>query len=220
MEKEKIIKIVNESKTINEVLTKLGKNTSAVGYRYFKRYINENNIDISHFWTRKEVIENQFKNGRLRKIDIEKIFTENSTISRGTIKRRIISEKILEYKCVFCKNDGNWMGKKISLILDHKNGINNDNRIKNLRFLCPNCNSTLDTHCKGSKGYELKLKKENKQKIKRKYKPRLESRKVERPDNDKLKKQIEELGYVKTGKLYGVSDNSIRKWLKWANNRP
>lgn len=112
------------------------------------------------------------------------------------------------------------MGKKISLILDHKNGINNDNRIKNLRFLCPNCNSTLDTHCKGSKGYELKLKKENKQKIKRKYKPRLESRKVERPDNDKLKKQIEELGYVKTGKLYGVSDNSIRKWLKWANNRP
>lgn len=215
MEKEKIEKIVNESKTINEVLTKLGKNTSASAYRFFKRYVNENDIDISHFWTRKEVIRNQFKDGKLKRIESEVMFTENSIISRNAIKTRIVKENIFDYKCVFCENDGNWMGKKISLILDHINGINNDNRIENLRFLCPNCNSTLDTHCKGSKGYELKLKKERKQKIKRTYKPRIKKRKVNRPDIEKLKKEVDELGFVKTGKLYGVSDNSIRKWLKW-----
>jgi hypothetical protein len=58
------------------------------------------------------------------------------------------------------------------------------------------------------------------EKVKRTYKPRLEKRKVNRPDIETLKKEVDELGYVKTGKLYGVSDNSIRKWLKWANNRP
>jgi hypothetical protein len=39
-----------------------------------------------------------------------------------------------------------WVGKKMSLILDHINGVNNDNRIEN-RIVCPNCNATLDTHC-------------------------------------------------------------------------
>jgi hypothetical protein len=39
------------------------------------------------------------------------------------------------------------MGKKMSLILDHINGVYNDNRIENLRIVCPNCNATLPTHC-------------------------------------------------------------------------
>ena len=212
MEKEKILIVIKESKTINEVLTKLGKNTSSAGYKYFKRYIEENNIDISHFFTHKEIIENQFKDGKLKKLDVNIMFSKESKISRGTIKRRIIADKLIEYKCVFCNNEGEWMGNKISLILDHINGVNNDNRIENLRFLCPNCNSTLDTHCRGAIGYSEKIKKE---KVKKEYRPRISSRKVNRPDIHTLKVQINELGYVGTGKIYNVSDNTIRKWVKW-----
>ena len=215
MEKKYFEKIVKESKTINEVLTKLGKNTSSASYKQFKSYVIQYNIDITHFWTKKDIIENQFKNGKIKKIDINEMFTENSIISRGTIKKRILSEKIIDYKCSFCENNGEWRGKKISLILDHINGVNNDHRIENLRFMCPNCNATLITHCMGIKGYELKLKKENKKKIKRNYVPRVDKRKVERPDIGTLKKKIDEMGFIKTGKIYGVSDNSIRKWLKW-----
>jgi hypothetical protein len=213
MKIHEIKKIVSESKTINEVLTKLGKNTSSGGYKFFKKYITDNNIDISHFWTQKEIIENQFKEGKIKKISIDDMFTENSTVSRGTIKKRILKENIMEYKCVFCENDGTWIDKKISLVLDHINGINNDNRLENLRFLCPNCNSTLVTHCKGSKGYLLKLKKEEKKIKKRDYKPRIEKRKVVRPNKETLIKDVEENGYLATGRKYGVSDNSIRKWL-------
>lgn len=211
-----ILRVIKESKTINEVLTKLGKNTSSVGYKYFKRYVTENNIDISHFFTQKEIIENQFKDGKLKKIDLDVMFKENSVTSRGAIKRRIIKDKLIEYKCNFCDNIGEWNGNKISLILDHINGVNNDNRMENLRFLCPNCNATLETHCRGAAGYTVKDKKV-KEKNKKKYIPRINSRKIERPDIQQLLFQIKELGYVGTGKIYGVSDNTIRKWVKWYN---
>ena len=45
-------------------------------------------------------------------------------------------------------------------------------------------------------------------------------RKVKRPSYDKLQRDVELTGYVGTGKKYGVSDNSIRKWLKFYKNQP
>jgi predicted RNA-binding Zn-ribbon protein involved in translation (DUF1610 family) len=158
----------------------------------------------------------KFDSGLLLRTPIELILIENSPYQRCTAKRRIISENLIEYKCIFCGNEGEWMGKKMSLILDHKNGINNDHRLENLRFVCPNCNSTLETHCTGSKGYtkeERKKEKKEKRALKL-HQPRMEKRKVVRPDIDVVIKQVNELGFVKTGKIYGVSDNAIRKWLK------
>lgn len=141
-----------------------------------------------------------------------------------------------------------WHGKKISLILDHKNGDKYDNRLENLQIVCPNCNSTLETHCRGNrklKGvYDLcscgckkriksnkckgcvRVKKtsnnvvsiienDNKNINNKSYLiNRKENRTVERPSYDILLEEINELGYVGTGKKYGVSDNAIRKWVK------
>ena len=45
-----------------------------------------------------------------------------------------------------------WNGKNLTLILDHRNGVNVDNRPENLRFLCPNCDSQLPTKGGGNKG--------------------------------------------------------------------
>jgi hypothetical protein len=108
-----------------------------------------------------------------------------------------------------------------SLILDHINGINDDNKLENLRIVCPNCNATLETHCKGYK----KSNKRNKnyckcgKEIYKKSKKCLtcnakDNRKVERPPYEQLLDEIKELGYTGTGEKYGVSDNAIRKWIK------
>lgn len=82
---------------------------------------------------------------RSNKADIEKMFIENSAVGRNAVKRRLLSEGILENKCSECGLDPNWNGKPIVMVLDHINGVNNDNRVENLRLLCPNCNSQTPT---------------------------------------------------------------------------
>lgn len=84
----------------------------------------------------------------------ELVFCENAKIARHHVKRKIIKRNLIEYKCGECGNNGEWMGKSLPLILDHINGINNDNRLENLRFVCSNCDSQLPTYKnrRGSKG--------------------------------------------------------------------
>jgi len=134
------------------------------------------------------------------------------------------------------------MGNKISLILDHINGVHDDNRIENLRILCPNCNAALPTHA-GNNHKKKRVKKtcvdcgvgvsksakrciscSNKNKgynpPKKKADPNWRERPnpsrrvVNRPHHKQLLKEIEDLGYSATGRKYGVSDNAVRKWVK------
>lgn len=78
---------------------------------------------------------------------MKEILIENSPYSNiRSLKNRLIKENYLEYKCEKCGNKGEWLGKKLTLQLDHINGKNNDHRIENLRFLCPNCHAQTSTY--------------------------------------------------------------------------
>lgn len=100
----------------------------------------------------------------------------------------------------------------MSLILDHINGIYNDNRIENLRIVCPNCNATLDTHCGKNTQEKIRRKKENQEK--NKIEAFLSRRKTLRPSFDILIKEIEKLGLEGVGRKYGVTGNAVKKWIK------
>lgn len=91
----------------------------------------------------------------------DEVFTIDSTYNRSKLKGRIIKGNLIPYVCASCGNEGEWNGKPLSLQLDHENGINTDNRISNLRFLCPNCHTQTDTYAgKATKGKLLHHKKQ------------------------------------------------------------
>ena len=75
---------------------------------------------------------------------IDRVFVENSGSSNDTIKRLLLDVLGVKYECQRC-GISEWQGERISLELDHINGNNRDNRIINLRLLCPNCHSLTPT---------------------------------------------------------------------------
>ena len=90
------------------------------------------------------------KTGRQKKWDdkypLESVLVENSTYARHALKKRILDNELIQYVCDCCNIGPIWNNKPIPLILDHINGINNDNRLQNLRFVCSNCDSQLETY--------------------------------------------------------------------------
>lgn len=138
-------KLIRCSHNIKEVLFKLGMTTvgNSWGYAQVKKRMRELNVDYSAFIGVKPLIKSQFK-----RLEDKEIFICNSDTPRNIIRRRIIENDLLEYKCSCC-GISEWLDQPISLELDHINGINNDHRLENLRFLCPNCHSQTSTY--GSK---------------------------------------------------------------------
>lgn len=86
-----------------------------------------------------------------RKKSNEEVFVKDSLYSRTHLKKRIITENILPYICVECNNEGSHNNKPLVLHLDHINGDCFDNRLENLRFLCPNCHTQQETYSRGQK---------------------------------------------------------------------
>lgn len=163
------------------------------------------------------------------------ILVESSTYNRGSLKRRLYAEGLKERRCELCGQDEVWLGRRMALILDHINGIGDDNRIENLRIVCPNCAATLDTHCGRNVPHgvvELDCERCGARFVRR-YRtqrfcsrecgtrwprpprePRPGARRVERPPYEQLVREIAETSFVAVGRKYGVSDNAIRKWLR------
>jgi Zn finger protein HypA/HybF involved in hydrogenase expression len=205
-QKDIFTEIVKNSKSISDVINKLGLRNAGGNFKTIKNYIENYGIDVTHFESDELRIIKMREYGEKNKINLDMILIENSTYNRTSLKKRLVQDKILEYKCEKCSNIGNWMGENITLQLDHKNGVFNDNRIENLRFLCPNCHSQTDTFA----GKKLKIKKNQSVNLD----TYLSRRKTDRPPHFVLVNEVKNNGYTKTGKKYGVSDNTIRKWIK------
>lgn len=140
------IKLVKSSHNISEILFKLKLSVTgnSWGYAQVKERMKSLNLSCSDLLGRKAISEFQ----KEQSVSRNNILSENCKHPRCVLRRYIIANNLLPYKCSICGID-QWNNSSISLELDHINGVNNDNRIENLRFLCPNCHSQTSTY--GSK---------------------------------------------------------------------
>lgn len=147
---QEFIDLVKSSLNTSEVLFKLGYTTTgnSWGYSQIKQRMQELNLSGKDFRGKSAIVEKTEQNV----VDPKELFCKDSKHARCVLRRAIISENLIPYKCAIC-GITEWQGKNLSLELDHINGINNDNRLENLRFLCPNCHSQTVTY--GSKNQKI-----------------------------------------------------------------
>jgi hypothetical protein len=233
---------VAASKSYSEVLRRLGLRPAGGNHALLKKWVNETwKISTDHFDPGGASVRNLHK----ARVPLDAVLVEKSTYSRGNLKRRLYEEGLKQPLCELCGQDENWKGCRMSLILDHINGVPDDNRLTNLRIVCPNCAATLDTHCgrKNRKPPALRACKRCGQRFVAKYRrhaycsrtcgtrwdrssagvrrcglrgvPTVDARKVERPPYEQLLSEIEATSYLAVARKYGVSDNAVRKWVRW-----
>lgn len=144
--KENLEQAIEKSYCVSDVCRFLGITATAANYRTFHKYRRLYNLECSHFDIKARQISGINKRSRRIRFDNESIFVIDSTYPQARLKKRVIDENLIKYECQSCGILGEWNGKPLTLQLDHINGVNNDNRINNLRFLCPNCHTQTDTY--------------------------------------------------------------------------
>jgi 5-methylcytosine-specific restriction endonuclease McrA len=148
--KEQLQEILTASTSLADTLFKLELPPCGSHYASLNARIKQDGLSVCHFTNKRFTAKALEKNTA----PLDDILVEKSRYkSRASLKKRLVREGRLQYQCAKCGNQGTWQNKKLSLQLDHINGIRNDNRLTNLRFLCPNCHSQTETFsgkwCKG-----------------------------------------------------------------------
>ncbi len=141
---EKLKLAVKESRSVRQVINKLGLVPAGGNYDQIKKYIKINKLDTKHFrgyaWNKgMRGIGKPF-------IKTKDILKTNSDFQSFKLKLRLFKESLKIQKCEECSWAKTSIDGRIPLELDHINGNRRDNRIKNLRILCPNCHSLKTTH--------------------------------------------------------------------------
>jgi Zn finger protein HypA/HybF involved in hydrogenase expression len=152
VDKDILEKSVSKAESFNQVIIDLKQQNISISFKRLFKLIKFYELSTKHFLgksslkARKKLEKEEF---------ILECLTNNSKHAAYNIKSKILHFEILEYICNSCGQNSEWNNKKLVLHLHHKNGNDNDNRLDNLEFLCPNCHSQTETYCR-SKSKKLK----------------------------------------------------------------
>lgn len=148
--RELLQEAVSASTNTCEVLRHLGLEVVGGHHTHISRRIKAYGIDTSHF----QMPTRKGKPWRPR--TPEGLLAEQPP----THARRVPSDRLkwamttlgIPERCTLCGTGSSWRGRPLPLEVDHVDGNWRDNRIGNLRLLCPNCHSTTDNYRGRGKG--------------------------------------------------------------------
>lgn len=218
-EKNELKKLVLESNSLSDILRKQGKSISGSSMNILKNSLKNYNIEY-HFLNKKG------SNLPGKKKDLSEILIENSNYSSSYLKKRLIKDGIKKDVCEICGQNNFWNNNYLTLQLDHINGNHYDNRLNNLRIICPNCHTQTNTFSSRKRKVENHCIDCNKEihrnstrcnSCSRKYHSKYKISIELLPSKEELKQMIFSIPFTKIGEKYNVSDSCIRKWCKKEN---
>lgn len=131
-------KLVKENTSYNQIIRNLNLSPCGAANKAVKKRISDLKCSTKHF-------KLQIISGTIPEMPLEKQLIENSISCRSSLKKKLFKHNLLKEECSKCFQGPLWNNEKLALQLDHINGIHNDNRLENLRILCPNCHSQTNT---------------------------------------------------------------------------
>jgi Zn finger protein HypA/HybF involved in hydrogenase expression len=135
--------LVRSSRSVAGVLKGAGLSGQTEGRRTVHRRIEAQGLDTSHF------LGAGWRAGCTDPVrpakPLSEVLVRGRPYSSHTLRRRLIREGVKKAACERCGRS-EWLGQAIRLELDHINGRSDDNRLENLRILCPNCHSQTETY--------------------------------------------------------------------------
>ncbi len=141
---ETLANLVAECFSVSEVLRKAGYILAGGSHAALSNRIRQLRIDTSHFEQRRSPSPSNRKTPQ----DILVRMPSDSFRTRTDQLRRALLEVGVPHKCARCGQQPEWMGKPLTLQVEHINGDRLDCRKENLCFLCPNCHTQTETYAR------------------------------------------------------------------------
>lgn len=197
---------VAESTTKAQVLRKLGLRVAGANYKGLEYACQQLSISMAHFVPHKPEHTSHLRN--FHALPLNQVLVKGRPANSFRLGRRLVKLGLLKDVCAICNNK-DWLGKPLSLHLDHIDGDRLNNTIENLRLLCPNCHSQTPTYC----GRNIKKAVKAVKPIKT-PKTRMRPTKIQWPTPEDMQRMLWETSTLKLAIQLGVSDVAIAKFVK------
>lgn len=140
---DRLEQVVRAADSYADVARQLRLGASSSAQRTAKRLVHGAGLDTSHFLG--HAANRGARQGGREPERWETLLVAGRRVATSGLRKRLIAEGLLPPECAVCALE-EWQGRPVPLELDHISGDRTDNRLENLRLLCPNCHAQTATY--------------------------------------------------------------------------